>query len=116
MAGSPLGPKTFCNACGSFGLFHLHVGHLGDYDFFTLPSKVQPGCTLGEPDPIQKWLCAKIRENSKLASDPQLAQYPQKVKNIAQQFTWFEPDHVPSEENDRADILSRLGSSSKPGN
>lgn len=77
---------------------------------------MQPGCTLGEPDPIQKWLCAKIRENSKLASDPQLAQYPQKVKNIAQQFTWFEPDHVPSEENDRADILSRLGSSSKPGN
>ena len=39
----------------------------------------------------------------------------EKVKDIAQHFTRFEPNPIPRGENERVDMLSRLGSSTKLG-
>jgi len=39
----------------------------------------------------------------------------EKVKDIAQHFTRFEPNPVPRGEKERVDMLSRLGSSTKLG-
>jgi ribonuclease HI len=48
--------------------------------------------------------------------DPQLAKYLEKLKGLAKQFNTFELVHVPIEQNSRADLLSKLTSTKKPGN
>jgi len=49
------------------------------------------------------------------ARDPQLARYLEYVKSLATAFTTFELIHVPREDNNRADLLSKLASCTKPG-
>ncbi|XP_027905968.1 uncharacterized protein LOC114165580 [Vigna unguiculata] len=49
------------------------------------------------------------------ARDPQLARYLEYVKSLAATFTTFELVHVPREDNNRADLLSKLASCTKPG-
>ncbi|GAU24562.1 hypothetical protein TSUD_149030 [Trifolium subterraneum] len=48
--------------------------------------------------------------------DPQLMKYLEKVKSLAKQFKSFELVHVPRYQNSRADLLSKLASTKKPGN
>ncbi|GAU41232.1 hypothetical protein TSUD_280320, partial [Trifolium subterraneum] len=48
--------------------------------------------------------------------DPQLMKYLEKVKSLAKQFKTFELVHVPRDQNSRADLLSKLASTKKPGN
>nr|KYP57086.1 Retrovirus-related Pol polyprotein from transposon 17.6 [Cajanus cajan] len=49
------------------------------------------------------------------AKDPQLARYLEKVKIMSANFTKFSLNHVPREPNSRADLLSKLASTKKPG-
>ncbi|KAK2427613.1 hypothetical protein QL285_026181 [Trifolium repens] len=48
--------------------------------------------------------------------DPQLVKYLEKVQSLASQFKRFELIYVPREQNARADLLSKLASTKKPGN
>ncbi|GAU42950.1 hypothetical protein TSUD_142870 [Trifolium subterraneum] len=48
--------------------------------------------------------------------DPQLIRYLEKVRGLAEQFDNFELIHVPRDQNSRADLLSKLASTKKPGN
>ncbi|WJX52573.1 hypothetical protein P8452_38672 [Trifolium repens] len=48
--------------------------------------------------------------------DPQLTKYLEKVKALKEQFNTFELIYVPREQNSRADLLSKLASTKKPGN
>jgi ribonuclease HI len=48
--------------------------------------------------------------------DPQLIKYLEKVQSLAAQFEHFELIYVPREQNARADLLSKLASTKKPGN
>jgi ribonuclease HI len=48
--------------------------------------------------------------------DPQLIKYLEKVQSLASQFKCFELIYVPREQNARADLLSKLASTKKPGN
>jgi hypothetical protein len=48
--------------------------------------------------------------------DPQLIKYLEKVQGLAAQFEHFELIYVPREQNSRADLLSKLASTKKPGN
>ncbi|KAK2435873.1 hypothetical protein QL285_020900 [Trifolium repens] len=48
--------------------------------------------------------------------DPQLVKYLEKVQSLASQFKRFEVIYVPREQNARADLLSKLASTKKPGN
>ncbi|GAU41162.1 hypothetical protein TSUD_282350, partial [Trifolium subterraneum] len=48
--------------------------------------------------------------------DPQLMKYLEKVKSLAKQFKTFKLVHVPRNQNSRADLLSKLASTKKPGN
>jgi hypothetical protein len=50
------------------------------------------------------------------AKDPQLAKYLEKVKSLATQFNMFKLVYVPRDQNSRADLLSKLASTKKPGN
>ncbi|XP_057418257.1 uncharacterized protein LOC130712437 [Lotus japonicus] len=50
------------------------------------------------------------------AKDVQLAKYLVKVQELLKQMDKFQVNHVPREENTRADILSKLASTKKPGN
>jgi hypothetical protein len=49
------------------------------------------------------------------AKDPQLIKYLEKVRNLANHFKSFELVYVPREQNARADLLSKLASTKKPG-
>ncbi|XP_020228479.1 uncharacterized protein LOC109809548 [Cajanus cajan] len=49
------------------------------------------------------------------AKDPQLAKYLEKVKLLSENFREFTLNHVPREQNSRADLLSKLASKKKPG-
>nr|KYP50247.1 Retrovirus-related Pol polyprotein from transposon 297 family [Cajanus cajan] len=49
------------------------------------------------------------------AKDPQLAKYLEKVKLLSENFREFTLNHVPREQNSRADLLSKLASTKKPG-
>jgi len=49
------------------------------------------------------------------AKDPQLAKYLEYVKLLAKTFQDFCLDHVPRQDNSRADLLSKLASLTKPG-
>jgi len=49
------------------------------------------------------------------ANDPQLAKYLEYVKLLAKTFETFRLDHVPRQDNSRADLLSKLASFTKPG-
>ncbi|XP_020206975.1 uncharacterized protein LOC109792009 [Cajanus cajan] len=49
------------------------------------------------------------------AKDPQLAKYLEKVKLLSENFREFTLNHVPQEKNSRADLLSKLASTKKPG-
>ena len=49
------------------------------------------------------------------AKDPQLIKYLEKVRNLANHFKSFELVYVPREHNARADLLSKLSSTKKPG-
>nr|KYP52463.1 Retrovirus-related Pol polyprotein from transposon 17.6 [Cajanus cajan] len=49
------------------------------------------------------------------AKDPQLAKYLEKVKLLSDNFREFTLNHVPREQNSRADLLSKLASTKKPG-
>ncbi|XP_020208360.1 uncharacterized protein LOC109793305, partial [Cajanus cajan] len=49
------------------------------------------------------------------AKDPQLAKYLEKVKHLSESFRKFTLNHVPREQNSRADLLSKLASTKKPG-
>jgi ribonuclease HI len=48
--------------------------------------------------------------------DPQLVKYLEKVQSLASQFEHFELIYVPREQIARADLLSKLASTKKPGN
>ncbi|KAK2371898.1 hypothetical protein QL285_073098 [Trifolium repens] len=48
--------------------------------------------------------------------DPQLVKYLEKVQSLASQFKRFELIYVPRDQNARADLLSKLASTKKPGN
>ncbi|KAK2425775.1 hypothetical protein QL285_024519 [Trifolium repens] len=48
--------------------------------------------------------------------DPQLIRYLEKVRSLSSQFKRFELVYVPREQNARADLLSKLASTKKPGN
>jgi ribonuclease HI len=48
--------------------------------------------------------------------DPQLMKYLGKVNKLRDQFNTFELIFVPREQNSRADLLSKLASTKKPGN
>ncbi|KAK2410326.1 hypothetical protein QL285_045693 [Trifolium repens] len=48
--------------------------------------------------------------------DPQLVKYLERVQSLASQFKRFELIYVPREQNARADLLSKLASTKKPGN
>jgi ribonuclease HI len=48
--------------------------------------------------------------------DPQLMKYLGKVNKLRDQFNTFEQIFVPREQNSRADLLSKLASTKKPGN
>ncbi|GAU31015.1 hypothetical protein TSUD_393000 [Trifolium subterraneum] len=48
--------------------------------------------------------------------DPQLMRYLEKVRGLAEQFDNFELIHVPRDQNSKADLLSKLASTKKPGN
>jgi hypothetical protein len=48
--------------------------------------------------------------------DPQLVKYLERVQSLALQFKRFELIYVPREQNARADLLSKLASTKKPGN
>ncbi|XP_020230287.1 uncharacterized protein LOC109811062 [Cajanus cajan] len=48
------------------------------------------------------------------AKDPQLAKYLEKVKLLSDNFREFTLNHVPREQNSRADLLSKLASTKKP--
>ncbi|XP_057457904.1 uncharacterized protein LOC130748677 [Lotus japonicus] len=50
------------------------------------------------------------------ANDAQLAKYLVKAQNLMKQVAKVQINHVPREENTRADILSKLASTKKPGN
>ncbi|XP_057419037.1 uncharacterized protein LOC130713272 [Lotus japonicus] len=50
------------------------------------------------------------------AKDAQLAKYLVKAQNLMKQVLKVQINHVPMEENTRADILSKLASTKKPGN
>ncbi|XP_057452673.1 uncharacterized protein LOC130744516 [Lotus japonicus] len=50
------------------------------------------------------------------AKDAQLAKYLTKAQNLMKQVEKVQINHVPREENTRADILSKLASTKKPGN
>ncbi|KAK2372840.1 hypothetical protein QL285_073931 [Trifolium repens] len=50
------------------------------------------------------------------SQDPQLIKYLEKVESLASQFEHFELIYVPREQNARADLLSKLASTKKPGN
>ncbi|MCH89539.1 gag-pol polyprotein [Trifolium medium] len=47
--------------------------------------------------------------------DPQLIKYFSKVKGLIARFEFFEQTYVPREQNVRADLLSKLASTKKPG-
>jgi ribonuclease HI len=47
--------------------------------------------------------------------DPQLVKYLERVRNLANHFNSFELVYVPREQNARADLLSKLASTKKPG-
>jgi len=49
------------------------------------------------------------------AKDPQLARYLDYVKSLSKAFLTFELIHVPWQHNNRADLLSKLASCTKPG-
>jgi ribonuclease HI len=49
------------------------------------------------------------------AKDPQLIKYLEKVRSLASLFRSFELIYVPREQNARADLLSKLASTKKPG-
>ncbi|XP_020225196.1 uncharacterized protein LOC109807079 [Cajanus cajan] len=49
------------------------------------------------------------------AKDPQLAKYLEKVKLLSENFREFTLNHVLREQNSRADLLSKLASTKKPG-
>ncbi|XP_020208119.1 uncharacterized protein LOC109793060 [Cajanus cajan] len=49
------------------------------------------------------------------AKDPQLARYLERVRVVSAGFTKFSLNHVPREQNSRADLLSKLASTKKPG-
>ncbi|WJX58397.1 hypothetical protein P8452_43858 [Trifolium repens] len=49
------------------------------------------------------------------AKDPQLIKYLEKVRSLANLFRSFELIYVPREQNARADLLSKLASTKKPG-
>ncbi|XP_020229044.1 uncharacterized protein LOC109810075 [Cajanus cajan] len=49
------------------------------------------------------------------AKDPQLAKYLEKVKLLSENFREFTLNHVSREQNSRADLLSKLASTKKPG-
>ncbi|XP_020202547.1 uncharacterized protein LOC109788270 [Cajanus cajan] len=49
------------------------------------------------------------------AKDPQLAKYLEKVRLLSENFREFTLNHVPREQNSRADLLSKLASTKKPG-
>jgi ribonuclease HI len=48
--------------------------------------------------------------------DPQLIRYLEKVRSLSSQFRRFDLVYVPREQNARADLLSKLASTKKPGN
>jgi ribonuclease HI len=48
--------------------------------------------------------------------DPQLMKYLERVNKLKGQFNTFELIFVPREQNSRADLLSKLASTKKPGN
>jgi ribonuclease HI len=48
--------------------------------------------------------------------DPQLMKYLERVNKLKDQFNTFELIFVPREQNSRADLLSKLASTKKPGN
>jgi ribonuclease HI len=48
--------------------------------------------------------------------DPQLMKYLERVNKLKDQFNTFELIFVPREHNLRADLLSKLASTKKPGN
>jgi len=48
------------------------------------------------------------------ARDPQLARYLEYIQTLSKTFLSFELIHVPCEENNRADLLSKLASCTKP--
>ncbi|GAU46453.1 hypothetical protein TSUD_402200 [Trifolium subterraneum] len=50
------------------------------------------------------------------AKDPQLIKYLEHVRSLAKHFNTFELIYVPREQNARADLLSKLTSTKKPGN
>ncbi|GAU35844.1 hypothetical protein TSUD_63330 [Trifolium subterraneum] len=50
------------------------------------------------------------------AKDPQLIKYLEQVRSLAKHFNTFELIYVPREQNARADLLSKLASTKKPGN
>ncbi|CAJ2642757.1 uncharacterized protein LOC123899916 [Trifolium pratense] len=50
------------------------------------------------------------------AKDPQLIKYLHQVKSLSEHFDTFELLYVPREQNARADLLSKLASTKKPGN
>lgn len=47
--------------------------------------------------------------------DPQLVKYLERVRNLATYFNSFQLTYVPREQNARADLLSKLASTKKPG-
>ncbi|XP_020204928.1 uncharacterized protein LOC109790223 [Cajanus cajan] len=49
------------------------------------------------------------------AKDPKLAKYLEKVKLLSENFREFTLNHVPREQNSRADLLFKLASTKKPG-
>ncbi|WJX67579.1 hypothetical protein P8452_52035 [Trifolium repens] len=49
------------------------------------------------------------------AKDPQLIKYLEKVRKLANHFKSFELVYVPREQNARADLLSKLANTKKPG-
>ena len=48
-----------------------------------------------------------------LAKDPQMVTYLEYVQELKSSFVSFEVVHVPKEQNARADLLAKLGSSGK---
>ncbi|XP_057443271.1 uncharacterized protein LOC130735212 [Lotus japonicus] len=65
---------------------------------------------------IDSQLVANQIKGDYQAKDVQLAKYLVKVQELLKQMDKFQVNHVPREENTRADILSKLASTKKPGN
>nr|KYP66333.1 Retrovirus-related Pol polyprotein from transposon 17.6 [Cajanus cajan] len=99
---------------------------IGKYQLKLNPEKcsfgVQAGKFLGfllthrgiEENP-EKCLAIINMRSPSMVKEPQLAKYLEKVKLLSENFREFILNHVPRDQNSRADLLSKLASTKKPG-